>query len=95
MTTAATLTIVLPGKLDRWMSRVYFGNCSELRKAQNEVGRGLFCELWEGFFPLDHSRWLVLDDGVWRLDANRFLGCLGVNFFVYLLVFVYWSYIVC
>ena len=33
-----------------------------------------------------------MDEGICKLGANRFLGCVGVNLFVYLLVFVYWSY---
>ena len=49
----------------------------------------------KGFFHWVHSRRSGLDDGVRRLGANRFLDCLGMNFFVDLFGFVYWGYIVC
>ena len=48
----------------------------------------------KGCFHRVYSRRLGLDDVVLRLGANRFLDCLDVNLFVYLFIFVYWSYIV-
>ena len=47
------------------------------------------------FFHWVHNRRLGLDDWLWWLGANRLLDCWGVNFFVYLLVFIFWSSIVC
>ena len=49
----------------------------------------------KGLFHWVHCRRLVLNDEVLRLGANRLLDSLGVNFVVYMLVFVYCSNIVC
>ena len=64
-------------------------------KTLNEVGIGLSCGLWEGFFSVSPQKTLGFDDGAWWFSANHFLVCLGVNIFVYLLVFIYWTYILC